>query len=66
MPPALDQPDQGLIGLSVVSPARNEEGNVEELVVQGLVIQAFWVLALLGIAQLLWTRGLRRHTAVGG
>ncbi|MFA6960365.1 MAG: ABC-2 family transporter protein [Opitutaceae bacterium] len=32
----------------------------------GLVIQAFWVIALLGLAQLLWTRGLRRHTAVGG
>ncbi len=35
-------------------------------VMQGLVIQAFWVLALLGLAQLLWSRGLRRHTAVGG
>jgi ABC-2 type transport system permease protein len=35
-------------------------------VLQGLGIQAFWVLALLGIAQLLWMRGLRRHTAVGG
>ena len=33
---------------------------------QGLVIQAFWVVALLGIAQLLWRRGLREHTAVGG
>jgi ABC-2 type transport system permease protein len=32
----------------------------------GLCIQAFWVVALLGLAQLLWTRGLRRHTAVGG
>jgi ABC-2 type transport system permease protein len=32
----------------------------------GLAIQAFWVVALLGLAQLLWTRGLRRHTAVGG
>ena len=32
----------------------------------GLVIQAFWVIALLGIGQLLWTRGLQRHTAVGG
>ena len=34
--------------------------------VQDLGIQFAWVLALLGIAQLLWTRGLRRHTAVGG
>jgi ABC-2 type transport system permease protein len=34
--------------------------------VRGLGIQFFWVLALLGIAELLWSRGLRRHTAVGG
>jgi ABC-2 type transport system permease protein len=33
---------------------------------QGFVIQIFWVLVLLGINHLLWTRGLRRHTAVGG
>ena len=33
---------------------------------QGLVIELFWVLALLGLNQLLWVRGLRRHTAVGG
>ncbi|MDX2187263.1 MAG: ABC-2 family transporter protein [Opitutaceae bacterium] len=33
---------------------------------QGLAIQAFWVVALVVIAQLLWSRGLRRHTAVGG
>lgn len=32
----------------------------------GLAIQAFWVVTLLALAQLLWTRGLRRHTAVGG
>jgi ABC-2 type transport system permease protein len=32
----------------------------------GLGIQFFWVVALLGIAHLLWRRGLRRHTAVGG
>jgi ABC-2 type transport system permease protein len=34
--------------------------------VVGLGIQAFWVVALLGCATLLWKRGLRRHTAVGG
>lgn len=34
--------------------------------VSGLAIQAFWVAVLLGVAQLLWRRGLRRHTAVGG
>jgi ABC-2 type transport system permease protein len=33
---------------------------------KGLGIQLFWVVALLAIAQLLWARGLRRHTAVGG
>jgi len=33
---------------------------------QGLLIQAFWVVALLVIAQVLWQRGLRQHTAVGG
>lgn len=32
----------------------------------GLVVQAIWVVLLLGLAQLLWTRGLKRHTAVGG
>jgi len=35
-------------------------------VAQGLWIQAFWVVVLLGVAHLLWRRGLRRHTAVGG
>ncbi len=32
----------------------------------GLAIQAIWAVILLGIVQLLWRRGLRRHTAVGG
>ena len=36
------------------------------LIYQGLVIQLCWVLALLALNQFLWTRGLRRHTAVGG
>lgn len=34
--------------------------------VRGLGIQAVWVLVLLVINQVLWARGLRRHTAVGG
>ncbi len=38
----------------------------EASALSGLGIQAFWVVALLGLAQLLWVRGLRRHTAVGG
>jgi ABC-2 type transport system permease protein len=32
----------------------------------GLGMQACWAIALLAIAQALWARGLRRHTAVGG
>jgi ABC-2 type transport system permease protein len=35
-------------------------------VLHGLALQAFWMCVLLGFAQLLWQRGLRRHTAVGG
>jgi ABC-2 type transport system permease protein len=35
-------------------------------IAQGLLIQLSWVIALLLIARLLWARGLRRHTAVGG
>jgi ABC-2 type transport system permease protein len=38
----------------------------EASAVNGLAIQTFWVVVLLGLAQLLWARGLRRHTAVGG
>jgi ABC-2 type transport system permease protein len=37
-----------------------------EEILLGLGLQAFWVVALLGFAQFLWSRGLRRHTAVGG
>ncbi len=33
---------------------------------EGLAIQAVWVVLLLALGQYLWTRGLRRHTAVGG
>jgi ABC-2 type transport system permease protein len=32
----------------------------------GLAIQAVWVVLILGAGQLLWRRGLRLHTAVGG
>lgn len=35
-------------------------------ITRGLFIQAFWALMLFGAAHLLWLRGLRRHTAVGG
>jgi len=33
---------------------------------EGLVVQFIWLIALYGVGRLLWTRGLRRHTAVGG
>ncbi len=33
---------------------------------EGLAIQAVWVVLLVAFAQFLWRRGLRRHTAVGG
>lgn len=32
----------------------------------GLVLQAGWVVIILALGQLLWRRGLRLHTAVGG
>ncbi|HVV99573.1 MAG TPA: ABC-2 family transporter protein, partial [Planctomycetaceae bacterium] len=35
-------------------------------VLAGLGIQCCWVVVLLGLGHLLWVRGLRRHTAVGG
>lgn len=49
-------------------PAAIITGRIEDpaLIVRGLGIQTFWMIALYGIAHLLWTRGLRRHTAVGG
>ena len=42
-------------------------GRIElPLALEGLVIQTGWVIVLLLVNQLLWVRGLRRHTAVGG
>ena len=32
----------------------------------GLGIEACWVITLFAVNHTLWTRGLRRHTAVGG
>jgi ABC-2 type transport system permease protein len=37
-----------------------------ETIVRNLGIQAFWMVALLALGELLWRRGLQRHTAVGG
>lgn len=48
-------------------PAAIFTGRIDQsTVTEGLFIQAFWVVALLALGQLLWRRGLRRHTAVGG
>jgi ABC-2 type transport system permease protein len=48
-------------------PAAILTGRLEQAAaIEGLFVQAFWVIVLLGIGQLLWRRGLRRHTAVGG
>jgi ABC-2 type transport system permease protein len=40
--------------------------NDPALVANGLLIQSIWVLVILSLGQLLWRRGLRLHTAVGG
>jgi ABC-2 type transport system permease protein len=37
-----------------------------DFAVQGLGIQAAWALALICLAEFIWRRGLRRHTAAGG
>jgi ABC-2 type transport system permease protein len=35
-------------------------------IITGLGIQTFWAVTILSLGQLLWRRGLRLHTAVGG
>lgn len=49
-------------------PAAILTGRISDVsvVLQGLLIQVLWAVVLLALGQLLWTRGLRRHTAVGG
>jgi ABC-2 type transport system permease protein len=37
-----------------------------EALYQGLIIQACWVAAAYGLARLMWRRGTRRYSAVGG
>ena len=32
----------------------------------GLIVQAFWVAAALGISRLVWSRGIRKYSAAGG
>ena len=42
-------------------------GRIDQaLAIQGLIVQLGWVVLLLGLNCLLWSRGMRRHTAVGG
>jgi ABC-2 type transport system permease protein len=33
---------------------------------QGLLVQAFWVIAFYGLARFVWSRGIRKYSAVGG
>jgi ABC-2 type transport system permease protein len=49
-------------------PAAIFTGRIDDpiLIVRGLGIALGWVVILLAGTQLLWARGLRRHTAVGG
>lgn len=49
-------------------PAGLATGRINELdtALQGLCVQAFWILALYAVSRLVWRRGLLRHTAVGG
>lgn len=68
MPPAIFHAAQYLpFYYQMYFPAAILTGRIGQPLAVGLLgIQACWVLVLLGIAQLLWRRGLRRHTAVGG
>ncbi len=47
---------------SIITGRATDQGEI----LRNFGVQAFWMLALLLIAQALWHRGLRRHTAVGG
>ncbi|MFI5335995.1 MAG: ABC transporter permease [Opitutales bacterium] len=48
-------------------PAAILTGRIDRaLALEGFAMQIVWVLLLLGLNRVLWTRGLRRHTAVGG
>ncbi len=48
-------------------PAAIFTGRIEyAAALEGLAIQSVWAVLLLGVAQFLWMRGLRRYTAVGG
>jgi ABC-2 type transport system permease protein len=68
MPPAIFRAAQALpFFYQMYFPAAILTGRIPQaLAIKGLGLQLFWTVALLGVAQLLWSRGLRRHTAVGG
>ena len=38
----------------------------EAELLRGLLIQVFWVAAAYGIARLMWQRGIKKYSAVGG
>lgn len=69
MPPALYAASQWLpFYYQAYFPVAIVTGRIPDLatVQQGLVIQAAWVILFLIGGRILWQRGLRRHTAVGG
>jgi ABC-2 type transport system permease protein len=68
LPPALYRAAQFLpFYYQMYFPAAILTGRIDQpAALHGLALQAAWVIALLALGQLLWTRGLRRHTAVGG
>ena len=68
LPPAIFQAVQYLpFYYQMYFPAAILTGRIDlTLASQGLALQAAWVVALLVFNQVLWMRGLRRHTAVGG
>jgi ABC-2 type transport system permease protein len=68
LPPAVFRASQFLpFYYQTYFPAAIFSGRIDRgLAAEGLCLQAFWTLALTGLAKLLWNRGLRRFTAVGG
>jgi ABC-2 type transport system permease protein len=68
LPPALFRATQFLpFYYQMYFPAAILTGRIPgRLALHQLPVQAAWAAALFGLATLLWKRGLRRHTAVGG
>jgi ABC-2 type transport system permease protein len=68
LPPAIFRAAQFLpFYYQMYFPAAILTGRIDHaLALSGLAVQAGWCLVLLAAGQILWRRGLRRHTAVGG